>query len=62
MSLAVGYEHVFNPSLALRAELRGYATLIDSSGGIFCSGGCVVTLQGDALIQGQALLGLSLRF
>lgn len=62
MSLAIGYEHAFNPSLALRTELRGYATLIDSSGGIFCSGGCVVTLQGDALIQGQALLGLSLRF
>lgn len=61
-SLAIGYEHPFSPSLALRAELRGYATLINSSGGFFCSGGCVVTLQGDALLQGEALLGLSLRF
>lgn len=62
MSLALGYEHPFTPSLALRMELRGYATLINSSGGFFCSGGCVVALQGDALLQGEALLGLSLRF
>lgn len=61
-SLAIGYEHAFNPSLALRAELRGYATLINSSGGFFCSGGCVVSLQGDGLFQGEALVGLSLRF
>lgn len=62
MSLAIGYEHAFNPSLALRAELRGYATLINSSGGFFCSGGCVVTLSGDALLQAAALVGVSLRF
>ena len=62
MSLAIGYEHAFGPSLALRAELRGYATLINSSGGFFCSGGCVVTLSGDALLQAAALVGLSLRF
>ena len=61
-SLAIGYEYPFNPSLALRAEVRGFLTLIDSSGGFFCSGGCIVTLQGDALVQAQALLGLSLRF
>ena len=62
MSIALGYEHPFTPSLALRAELRGYATLINSSGGFFCSGGCVVALKGDALLQGEALLGMSLRF
>ena len=62
MSLALGYEQPLAPSLALRMELRGYATLINSSGGFFCSGGCVVALKGDALLQGEALLGLSLRF
>ena len=61
-SLAIGYEYPFNTSLALRAELRGFLTLIDSGGGFFCSGGCIVSLQGDALLQAQALLGLSLRF
>ena len=62
MSLALGYEQALAPTLALRMELRGYATLINSSGGFFCSGGCVVALKGDALLQGQALLGLSLRY
>ena len=62
MSLALGYEQPLAPSLALRVELRGYVTLINSSGGFFCSGGCVVSLKGDALVQGEALLGLSLRF
>ncbi len=62
MSLALGYEQPLAPSLALRMELRGYVTLINSSGGFFCSGGCVVALKGDALVQGEALLGLSLRF
>ena len=62
MSLALGYEQPLAPSLALRMELRGYLTLINSSGGFFCSGGCVVALKGDALVQGEALLGLSLRF
>jgi hypothetical protein len=62
MSLALGYERPLAPSLALRLELRGYVTLVNSNGGFFCSGGCVVALKGDALLQGEALLGLSLRF
>lgn len=62
MSLAIGYEHALTPSIALRGELRGYATLINSNGGFFCSGGCVVSIHGDAMFQGEALLGLSMRF
>jgi hypothetical protein len=62
MSIALGYEYAFTPSLALRGELRGYATLINSSGGFFCSGGCVVSIRGDGMFQGDALLGLSMRF
>jgi hypothetical protein len=62
LSLALGYEHAFTPMLALRAELRGYATLINSSGGFFCSGGCTVVIRGDSMVQAEALLGLSARF
>ena len=62
MSLALGYEHALTPSVALRGELRGYATLINSGGGFFCSGGCVVSIHGDAMFQAEALLGLSIRF
>ena len=62
MSLAFGYEHAFSPSVALRGEIRGYATLIQSSGGFFCSGGCTVVIRGDALFQLDALIGVSVRF
>ena len=62
MSLALGYEQALTPSLSLRGELRGYATLINSSGGFFCSGGCVVSIHGDGMFQADALLGLSMRF
>ncbi len=62
MSLALGYEYAFTPSLSLRGEVRGYATLINSGGGFFCSGGCVVSIHGDGMFQADALVGLSMRF
>lgn len=62
MSLALGYEYAFTPTLSLRGEVRGYATLINSSGGFFCSGGCIVAIHGDGMLQAEALLGLSMRF
>ena len=62
VSLAFGYEHEVNPTLSIRGELRGFATLFNSNGAIFCSGGCTIALQGNTFLQGQALLGLSLRF
>jgi hypothetical protein len=49
-------------SLAVRVEARGYATLVNSSGGVFCSGGCVVSIKGDSVTQGEVMLGLSSRF
>jgi hypothetical protein len=47
---------------ALRVEGRGYWTLINSSGNLFCSGGCTVTIKGDTLQQLEMLIGLSARF
>jgi hypothetical protein len=61
-SLAIGYEQALATSVALRLELRGYLTMIRSSGGFFCSGGCVVVIRGDALAQADALVGVSVRF
>ncbi|MFO1301138.1 MAG: hypothetical protein U1F17_12300 [Burkholderiaceae bacterium] len=48
--------------VALRVEVRGYVTLVDSQGGLFCSGGCVVSIRGDTFTQGEALIGLSVSF
>jgi hypothetical protein len=61
-NIGVGYEWKLAPAVALRAETRGYLTLINSSGSFFCSGGCVVSLKGDALAQASAMLGLSIGF
>lgn len=62
MNLGVGQQWALTPTLALRAELRAYVTLVNSGGGFFCSGGCVVAIQGDTLVQGEAMLGLSVGF
>jgi hypothetical protein len=62
LNLGIGYETPLADRIALRAEARGYATVVDSSGGLFCSGGCVFKIRGDVVFQGEALLGLSYRF
>ncbi|MFZ2652967.1 MAG: hypothetical protein WA210_22935 [Burkholderiaceae bacterium] len=62
MNVGVGYAWPLSPWLGLRAELRGFATLIDSSGSFLCSGGCAVSIEGDTLTQPHALLGLAFSF
>jgi hypothetical protein len=62
LSLAFGYMLPFGEHFGLKLEARGYGTLFDSSGGIFCSGGCVVQLSGDTLTQAEVLVGFSGRF
>jgi hypothetical protein len=62
MNLGIGYRAPLGRHLALRFEARGYATLVNSSGGLFCSGGCQFKIKGDAVTQGEAQLGLSYLF
>lgn len=62
MNVGFGYAWPLGTSVTLRIEGRAYLTLLNSSGGLFCSGGCVVVLKGDGLLQGEAMLGLSARF
>jgi hypothetical protein len=62
MNLGIGYQWPLAQRLALRLEARGYFTLVNSSGGLFCSGGCVLVLEGDTVTQGELQLGLSYRF
>ena len=62
LNLGFGYQVLLGESVGLRFEARWYVTLVDSSGGLFCSGGCVVSIKGDAVTQGEALFGLSFRF
>jgi hypothetical protein len=62
LNLGVGYQWALSRQVALRAELRGYVTLVNSDGGFFCSGGCVVSIRGDTMTQVEGMLGLSVGF
>jgi hypothetical protein len=62
MNLGLGYQLPLSAALSLRLELRGYFTLVNSDGSLFCSGGCVVQIKGDGLTQAEALVGLSFGF
>lgn len=62
MNLGVGWQWPLGSSVALRFELRGYLTLVNSSGNLFCSGGCVVAVKGDLMTQAEAMVGLSIGF
>jgi hypothetical protein len=62
MNLGIGYQVPLGEYVALRFEARGYFTAVNSSGGLFCSGGCVIYIKGDAVTQGEVQLGLSFRY
>jgi hypothetical protein len=62
MNLGLGYQLPLASNVSLRAEVRGYLTLINSSSNLFCSGGCVLSVKGDLFTQAEAMLGLSVGF
>lgn len=61
-NLGIGWMVPLGRHVGLRFEARGYGILINNNSAMFCSGGCVVSIKGDALYQGEALVGLSIRF
>ena len=61
-NVGVGWQWTLARNVALRTELRGYASLINSSGEFFCSGGCVVSIRGKTLVQAEGMLGVSVGF
>jgi len=62
LNVGFGYLWPLGTAIAVRAEVRAFVTLLNSSGGLFCSGGCTLFLSGDSFVQGQAMLGLTGRF
>ena len=62
INLGIGYQLPLGESVALRFEARGYATLVNSATGVFCSGGCVISIKGDTVTQGDVQIGLSFRY
>jgi hypothetical protein len=62
LSIGVGWQVPLAPRVSLRLEARGHVALVNSDGGFFCSGGCVVSIRGDTYTQGELLVGLSVGF
>ncbi|MCD8548567.1 MAG: porin family protein [Aeromonadaceae bacterium] len=63
LALAVGIQPHLARQLALRAELRGYGTLIDDDSQFLCDPQqCDLRIQGELLPQLQANLGLTFLF
>ena len=61
-NVGVGWQWPLARNVALRTELRGYFSVINASGEFLCSGGCVVSIRGDTVVQGEAMLGVSVGF
>ena len=62
LSLGGGVKWYPSPHLGLRLEVRGYGTLTEAGGSLFCDGGCDLQVRGDLLPQYETNLGLIFRF
>jgi hypothetical protein len=62
LNLGFGYAIPLGSRASFRLEGRAYATLVNSSSALFCSGGCVVQIQGETFAQGEVLAGIGVRF
>ncbi len=62
LSLGGGLKWYPTDRLGIRLEMRGYGTLMDTSGTLFCDGGCQLELSSDLFPQFETNLGLIFRF
>lgn len=61
LAVALGYAWQFK-AVSLRTEARFNTIVLNSSGGLFCNGGCTLTVSGQTLTQLEASVGLGFRF
>ena len=62
MSLALGVQPRLGEHLALRAEVRGYGSLLNDDSAFLCNPEvCAFRVRGDLLTQWQANIGVTLR-
>lgn len=61
--VGLGAKTYFSKNVGLRLEARGYFTLVESEGGVFCNGGtCLFAFSGSGLWQGDLTGGLIFAF
>jgi hypothetical protein len=63
-NLGIGWMVPLGRHVGLRFEARGYGILVSNNSAVFCGGttGCTASIKGNALIEGEVLMGLSARF
>ena len=62
-SIGVGVKYFVLKNLALRADLRGYGTVVESNTAFISSGGVtLIYFSGSSIWQGEVSAGLSLTF
>lgn len=62
-TIAAGANYYLTKNLGLRLDMRGFGTVVESSGGLICAdGGCVVNYRGDVMWQGEASASVFLAF
>ncbi|QSP95313.1 hypothetical protein LPB19_02510 [Marinobacter salinisoli] len=62
LSIGAGYQFLLAEQLRLRLDLRGVYTTLNSSGSVFCSGGCEIRFVSSGYLQVEAGAGLVVRF
>ena len=62
LGLGGGGKFFATPRLGLRIDGRVFVTILNLSGGAACSGGCVLTLHTNPVVQGELTAGLILAF
>jgi opacity protein-like surface antigen len=63
LGLGTGVEYRLGDNLALIADVRAFATFIDSENDLFCdASNCIWKVNADLMWQGQANVGVSFRF
>jgi hypothetical protein len=63
LGVGVGVKYYITKNFLLRADLRGFCTVVDSEGGfIYYNGVTVARYTGSTIWQGQASIGASISF
>lgn len=63
MGFGGGVAYELTDNVSLFADIRGYATFVNSTGGLFCNETrCVWQIEGDLMWQGQTNIGVAVAF
>ena len=58
-----GFKTYLTSRIGLRVDGRVWPTFVNTNGGLFCSpGGCLVSVESDFIIQGNATVGIFVTF